>query len=93
MILKPSPICSSMFVFNNNTFIGEISDFGPKFDFGRVYDDACDEGFSIISKKTGKHAVFAFENHETDLEGELIAWVFKCVTPGLKYLEAKIFND
>lgn len=93
MILKPTPISSSMFTFKNNTFVAEASDFGRNLRLGRVYDDACDEGFTIISEKTGKGAVFAFYSHEEDGEGDLVSYIFKCVTPGLTHLKAVIFND
>jgi hypothetical protein len=93
MLLTPTPISSSKFSFKNNTFVAEASDFGRKLPLGRVYDDACDEGFSIVSAKTGKIAVFALYNHEEDKEGDLVSWIFKCVTPGLTHLKAVIFND
>lgn len=93
MILKPTPISSSMFTFKNNTFVAEASDFGRNLRLGQVYDDACDEGFTIISEKTGKGAVFALYNHEEDGEGDLVSYIFKCVTPGLTHLKAVIFND
>jgi hypothetical protein len=93
MILTPNPISSKSFRFKGNTFSAEASDFGRNFNLGRVYDDACDEGFSIVSEKTGKIAVFSLYNHEEDSEGDLLMWVFKCVTPGLTHLKAVIFND
>lgn len=93
MLLTPTPIISSKFSFKNNTFVAEASDFGRNLDLGRVYDDACDEGFSIVSAKTGKIAVFALYNHEEDNEGDLVSWIFRCVTPGLTHLKAVIFND
>lgn len=93
MLLKPSPINSSLFTFSKNTFIAEASELGRSFKLGRIYDDACDEGFTIISERTGKPAVFALYNHEEDGEGDLVSWIFKCVTPGLTQLKAVIFND
>jgi hypothetical protein len=95
MLLQPTPRPSSNFTFNKktNTFSAEASDFGRTFELDRVYDDACDEGFSIVSAKTGKIAVFALYNHEEDEEGDLISWIFRCVTPGLTHLKAVIFND
>lgn len=92
MILNPSPISSSKFSFKNNKFSAEASELNG-FSLDRVYNDACDEGFTIISEKTGKGAVFALYNHEEDREGDLVAWIFKCVTPGLTHLKAVIFND
>jgi hypothetical protein len=93
MILKPTPLHSSKFTFSKNTFISELSDLGPSARFERVYDDACDIGFSIVSEKTGNHAVFALNRYETDGENDLIAIHFSCVTPGLKNLKAVLFND
>ena len=93
MILNPTPLSSSKFTFKNNTFIALASDFGRGVHLGRVYDDACDEGFTIISEKTGEGAVFAFHKDEEDVEGDLVSCVFKCVTPGLTHLKAVIFND
>lgn len=95
MILKPAPVSSSDFIFKNNKFIGEMSEIGRQFKyFGRVYDDACDIGFTIISAKTGKHAVFALEKEVGDEnDHEIMAWEFRCVTPGLTNLTAVIFND
>jgi hypothetical protein len=93
MLLTPNPISSTRFSFEGNTFSAEASDFGRNISLGRVYDDACDEGFSIVSAKTGKIAVFALYNHEEDAEGDLVSWIFRCVTPGLTHLKAVIFND
>lgn len=92
MILHPTPICSTNFTFSKNTFIAEASRLGKSFVTGRVYDDACDEGFTIISERTGNPTVFALHNVEMN-EGDIMAWEFKCVTPGLKNLKAVIFND
>jgi hypothetical protein len=93
MLLNPCPIPSSRFSFKNCTFVAEASDLGRDLRLGRVYDDAYDEGFTIISKQTGKGAVFALHNHEEDGEGDIVSWIFKCVTPGLTHLKAVIYND
>ena len=91
MLLKPTPICSSRFSFKDNNFVAEISDLGNR-SLERVYDDAADCGFTIISKKTGKAAVFAFIG--TDGSDEDVAgFLFQCVTPGLKQLKALLIND
>ncbi len=91
MLLKPTPICSSKFSFKNNTFVAELSDLGdPRLE--RVYDDAADYGFSVISKKTGKAAVFAFSGYDKCNE-DVAGLLFKCVTPGLTNLKAVLIND
>ena len=93
MILNPAPISSNKFQYcsKSNSFIAEASELRG-FKLGRVYDDACDEGFSIVSEKTGKSAVFALVAEIIHNE-ELGGWNFVCVTPGLKHLKAVIFND
>ena len=91
MILNPAPISSTRFTFKGNTFSAEASEL-QGFKLGRVYDDACDEGFSIVSERTGKSAVFAAADEIIHNE-ELSGWEFKCVTPGLTHLKAVIFND
>lgn len=45
--------------------------------FGQLYDDAADEGFVLVSHKTGKGVPFHFSNVEVDGEGEVLAWHFK----------------
>lgn len=93
MLLNPSPVCSSLFSFKDNVFVTDASDLGD-FDLGRVYDDACDEGFTIISAKTGKAAVFVeIESDYCAEDVDVVAFNFKCVTPGLTHLKAVIFND
>lgn len=93
MLLNPYPRCSSNFTFakDSNKFIGIASDFG--FRLGRIYDDACDEGFTIVSKRTGKSAVFALTERKYNDDNDLCSWEFVCVTPGLSHLKAVVFND
>lgn len=92
MILNPSPISSTRFNFKGHTFIAEASEL-RNFCLGQVYDDACDLGFTIISAKTGKGAVFVENDPEKDAEGDVLAWNFKCITSGLTHLKAVIYND
>lgn len=93
MILTPNPISSSRFMFSGVTFSAEASDLGRAFHLSRVYDDACDAGFSIVSVKTKNVAVFALQKETRDNEGDLASWEFACVTPGLTHLKAVIYND
>lgn len=94
MLYQPSAVLSTNFLYQKGTFSAEASEIGlgRSFHFGQVYSDACDEGFTIISKKTGNPAVFALDRVE-EREGDILAWHFKCVTPKLKELKAVIFND
>lgn len=66
---------------------------------GRVYRDACDEGFGMVSAKTGKIAVFVHIMSEKDHEGEPMVEIYRLVPeyaksfPHLKDYTVNIFND
>jgi hypothetical protein len=93
MILRPSPISSTYFTYapETKTFATEASDLPRGFDINRVYDDAIDEGFTIVSKRTGKEVVFRKERLVKDTEGDIQAWEFSSVT--ILGFKAMIFND
>ena len=96
MLLTPTPVSSKMFNYNAaaQVFTADASDLGRGFNLGQVYDDACDVGFTIISAKTGKPAVFVeTETHYDANDDDVAVWEFNCVTPGLKNLKAMIYND
>lgn len=71
-------ICSRRHSTNQFTWTSEtksfsafLSDFKPYQEvFGRVYDDACDEGFVLVSHKTGKEMTFGVYHQEYD-DGDL----------------------
>jgi hypothetical protein len=42
--------------------------------FGRVYDDACDEGFVLKSHVTGGEIVFAIDKIDLNSDGEVMCW-------------------
>ena len=92
MLLNPEPISSSKFYFKSGVFSAEASELRD-LKLSRVYDDACDMGFTIISEKTGKGVVFAQTEDTVDREGDLLSINFVSVTPGLTHLKVVIFND
>lgn len=93
-ILKPTRIQSSKIHWAGYEGVVEISDLGRSFQFGRVYDDACDEGVTVISERTGKEIVFALNGRDMDESGEdLCGWNLVAVTPGFKHLKLLIIND
>ena len=72
-------------------FIGEIS---STHGFGRVYDDACDEGITLVNPETGREAVFVVDRTEAR-DGEIVAWHLVLV-PGQRVLQGitlTLFND
>lgn len=80
-------------------FSGFASD--ARLRLGRLYPDACDVGFIMVSERTGKELTFYLDEEETrkgllaNKEGEITAWHFKPVTndPALKNLTVTLWND
>lgn len=89
---------SSQFTFNRESFmlVSEASDL--KLEFKRIYDDACDEGITIVSHRTGQPVDFVvshIEWHEGDLQFWDLIPVLKgrIQNPLLKKLRVRIYND
>ena len=66
-------VSSKMFYWTGNQASQEISSLG-NFRFERVYPDACDIGFRMVSERTGKEAVFVVDHEDTDGEGDIQGW-------------------
>lgn len=93
MILKPSPVSTEAFTYSaeDNLLTAEISTLGVP--FGRVFDDACDEGVTLVSHRTGRKVVYSVVGEER-ADGDLLYWDLRPVaatTPGLP--NVRIFND
>lgn len=56
---------------DTNTFVAEASDLGPFCYYGYVYNDAADEGFVLVSHKTGDSVVVALDS--VDMNGDDVA--------------------
>jgi hypothetical protein len=89
MILKPAPVSTRQFSYDHveHRFTAEMSE---THGFGRVYDDAADEGLTLVSTKTGAEVVFVLWETEYTAEGEVAAWYLRSVVPGFFMT---IFND
>lgn len=80
--------------------MSELSEGSARRVFGRVYDDAADEGFVIVNPVTCKEAVFAIHHQEFDKrEGDLL-WIDLAPTqrtlekiPALRNWTVRVFND
>lgn len=82
-------------------FVAEASDLGLGAHDGRVYDDACDVGFILVSHKTGDAILFVQDG--VDMNGDEIAgWRYKAYmeagapgkwVPTTKDFTALIIND
>lgn len=66
--------------------------------FGRIFNDACDEGMYIVSDKTGAEAGFAVDREERNDDNDITSWVLKPTDetkrkfPLLKNATVTIFN-
>lgn len=94
MILRPTPVSTKqlMWFSDEHKFLADISDLGPQFKLGRVYDDACDEGLTLVSEWTGKEIVFAMHEELKNEEGDVEGWEFKPVSNSVN-LTIILFND
>lgn len=62
----------------------------------RLYNDACDTGFVLVSHKTGREVPFYLEYTSKDIEGDIHCWKFLPAEPvpaHLRDVYVKIFND
>jgi hypothetical protein len=69
-ILHPPTTNIRQFHYFDGKLVGEMSSTNG---FGRVYDDACDEGLTIESNRTGRQVVYAVDS-EIVRDGEIVAW-------------------
>jgi hypothetical protein len=66
---------------------------------GRIYDDAIDLGFAIVSERTGNEAVWYHSQTVCDDEGDVREWVFLPTRetvqkmPQLRDYKVIVFND
>jgi hypothetical protein len=73
MVLRPAPTSSTRLMWAplQKRFIGEMSDlYGG---FGRVWDDAADEGMTLISRYDDSEMVFVVD-HEQRGEDDILWW-------------------
>lgn len=73
MILRPAPVSTRQFTFDptSRLFVGEMSSTNG---FGRVYDDACDEGMTLFNPRTGCEVVFVVDRTDRDSDGDVTSW-------------------
>ena len=92
-------ISTKQFFFHkeDSMFTQEISSLGTLASYltGQLYDDACDQGFVLVSDRTGAEIPFYLDETETSNEGEILCWNFKAASlkPELVGLKVCVFND
>ena len=96
--VSPSRVDSNLFTYKDKVFSAEVSDLRD-FRPGRIYPDAADVGFIMVSSKTRSEAIFYLEKEHRDRENDITHWTFKPTTeairknPNLKGTTVEIFND
>lgn len=68
---------STLFTWEGKLGVCEASDLGRQEIGGRVYDDACDYGFDLTSKRTGVTLLMTEAGVDKDREGDITGWRFK----------------
>jgi hypothetical protein len=93
---------TSLFFFDkkSNNFSQDISSLGSgaiRDLIGSLYNDASDEGFVMVSNRTGNAVPFYLTAIDKSDEGEVQCWNFKSAatanTPHLQNLTVTVFND
>ena len=92
MILTPRPTPMTALTWSREAamLVGEASTIGP---FERVYDDACDVGFTLISEDTYEQIVLAIDHEERDADGDVVYWNLVPVKPASATVRVRIYND
>ena len=93
-------ISSDQFTVNKaiKLLSAEASDL-QHFYLGRVYPDACDQGFRLVNAKTGNATDWVLTNTDIDAEGDARAWIFVPIrrsvrdNPAMFGWEIHIYND
>ncbi len=86
--LKPAPVSIRQFSYSaaSGTFTADISSTNG---LGRVFDDACDEGLTMIGAN-GREVVFVVQGVHQDSEGEITHWTLR---PLNELFTLVLFND
>jgi hypothetical protein len=95
-LLAPAPVATDQLAWfaDRKAFVAELSDLGPRFAFGRVWNDSCDEGLTLVSHRTGRRVVCVVEWIERDREGDTAYWQLRPVNaPAGTTFTVTIFND
>jgi hypothetical protein len=58
----------------------------------RVWDDACDVGYRLISHRTGKAEVFYLAAVQRDADGDIQVWIYRPVNRRV-VAEFHVLND
>jgi hypothetical protein len=87
-VLRPNPITVRQFNIFDGAYVAEIS---STHGFGRVYDDACDAGLTLVTED-GTEIVYVVNRTHVDADGDITHWT---LVPALgpSNLTMTLFND
>lgn len=96
MILKPPTTPTRQLTWHcaDRQWVGEHSSTNG---FGRVYDDACDEGLTLVGDRTGREVVYVVDHTEVE-DGEIRYWILVPAAPqagaaATRWGTILLFND
>jgi hypothetical protein len=92
MILHPTTVSTDLFSYDpdNRTFFAEDSDLPRP---SRIWDDACDTGYTLVSARTGKEVIVAITS-EMRRDGDILYWVLQPIARNERDMfTVHIFND
>ena len=76
------------------SFFAEISELPNKtIPLKRIFQDACDVGFTLVSEWTGQEMDFYMNEEKRDRNNDVIAWEFLPVIKGGPVTKVVILND
>jgi hypothetical protein len=73
--LRPTTISTCQLTWQpaEHRFVAEDSDLPRP---SRVYPDACDLGYTVVSQRTGREIVVAVQHEQRDAEDDILYWDF-----------------
>ncbi len=69
----------------SRTFYSDASTLSRGEFMSRLYDDACDEGFRLISARTAVNQIVYLVDAQSNWSGDIIKWTFKPLDKGCDF--------
>lgn len=92
-LLRPTRVRTQAFTWvpQESLFVTEDSNLPRP---SRVFDDACDVGYTFVSERTGRALVIVQDHTERDADGDILWWTYRPLSRELRdKFAVRIFND
>jgi hypothetical protein len=92
-VLKPTYVGTKLFTWlpEESLLVAEDSSLPRP---SRVWDDACDVGYTLVSHQTNSPLVVTREHVERDREGDILYWEYKPIAPAYhNRFKVRVYND